>query len=156
MYRSVWYIQKWHYLTMRREETLWLLMGVNLTLNDLTSPGSRRRLYTKGLVDPSINPVLLFITDVWQTNKKPVRDKQLPHVSSAMDKRTVINGAATCQPADSLNSRIMVKSITLVVLTWFLWTWNSKVFVSMLMLDKFPNGNLENKNQREITVSFSF
>lgn len=68
-----------HYLTMRREETLWLLTGVNLTLNDLTSPGSRRRLYTKGLVDPSTNPVLLFIRDVWQTNKEPVRAKRLHH-----------------------------------------------------------------------------
>ena len=59
-----------HHLTMRREETLWLLMGVNLTLKDLTSPGSRRRLYTKGRVDPSTKPVLLFIRDVCQTNKQ--------------------------------------------------------------------------------------
>lgn len=74
---------------MRREETLWLLTGVNLTLNDLTSPGSRRRLYTKGLVDPSTNPVLLFIRDVCQTHTGPVRDKQLPRAASATDKRAV-------------------------------------------------------------------
>lgn len=52
------------YLTMRREETLRLLMGVNLTLNDLISPGWSRRLYTNGLVDPSMNPVLLLVNDV--------------------------------------------------------------------------------------------
>lgn len=72
---------------MRRVETLWLLMGVNLTLNALTSPGSRRRLYTKGLVDPSTNPVLLFIRDVCQTNRGPVTDKLLPHAASATDKK---------------------------------------------------------------------
>lgn len=53
-----------HYLTMRREETLRLLTGVNLTLNDLISPGWRRRLYTNGLVDPSMNPVLLLVRNV--------------------------------------------------------------------------------------------
>lgn len=70
---------------MRREETLWLLTGVNLTLNDLTSPGRRSRLNTKGLVDPSTNPVLLFIRDVCQTNKGSVRHKRLPHVISMME-----------------------------------------------------------------------
>lgn len=75
---------------MSREETLWLLMGVNLTLNDLTSPGCKRRLYTKGLVDPSTNPVLLFIRDVCQENREPVRDKQLPHAASATNKRTAM------------------------------------------------------------------
>lgn len=49
---------------MRREETLRLLMGLNLTLNDLISPGWRRRLYTNGLLDPSMNPVLLLVRDV--------------------------------------------------------------------------------------------
>lgn len=93
-----------HYLIIRMEETLWLLTGVNFTLNDLTSPGSRRRLYTKGLVDPSTNPVLLFIRDVCQTNRGPVRDKQLPHAASVTDKTTVICNAIICQLADSLNS----------------------------------------------------
>lgn len=81
--------RNWFYLTMRREETLWLLMGVNLTLNDLTSRGRRRRLYTKGLVDPSTNPVLLFIRGVYQTNRGLVRHKLLPHAASTFDKRTV-------------------------------------------------------------------
>lgn len=53
-----------HYLTIRREETLWLVTGVNLTLKDLTSPGCRRRLYTKGLVEPSMKPVVLLFMDV--------------------------------------------------------------------------------------------
>lgn len=53
---------------MRMEETLWLLTGVNLTLNDLTSPGCSRRLYTKGFVDPSTNPVLLLVKDVYHTH----------------------------------------------------------------------------------------
>jgi len=35
---------KMSYLTMSREETLWLLLGVNLTLKDLLSPGWRSRL----------------------------------------------------------------------------------------------------------------
>ena len=35
------------YLTMSREETLWLLLGVNLTLKDLLSPGWRSMLWTK-------------------------------------------------------------------------------------------------------------
>lgn len=35
-------------------------------------------------------------------------------------------------------------------LTWFLWTWNSKVFVSMLMLDRFPNGNLGGKTGKDL------
>lgn len=54
---------------MRTEETLWLLTGVNLMLNDFTSPGSRRRLYTKGLVDPSTKPEVLLIRDVCQQRK---------------------------------------------------------------------------------------
>ena len=54
---------------MRREETLWLLVGVNLTLKALTSPGSSRRLYTKGLVDPSTKPELLFMTDDCPTRR---------------------------------------------------------------------------------------
>lgn len=49
------------------------------------------------------------------------------------------------QPADSLNFWLALKA----ALTWFLWTWNSKVFVSMLMLDKFPNGNLENEVRQD-------
>lgn len=81
----------WHYLTMRREETLWLLTGVNLTLNDFTSPGSRRRLYTKGLVKPSTNPVLVFIRDVCQTNREPVRVKQLPHAASGPEECDYFN-----------------------------------------------------------------
>lgn len=89
---------------MRREETLWLLTGVNLTLKDLTSPGSRRRLYTKGLVDPSTNPALLFIRELYQTERGPVRNKQLPHAASVTEKRTVICNAVICEPADSLNS----------------------------------------------------
>lgn len=80
----------WCYLTMRRDETLWLPTGVNLTLNDLTSPGSRRRLYTKGLVEPSTNPVLPFIRDVCQTNRGSFRDKQLSHAASITNKRTAV------------------------------------------------------------------
>lgn len=49
---------------MSSDETLWLLTGVNLTLNDLTSPGCSSRLYTNGRVDPSTNPELLLVRDV--------------------------------------------------------------------------------------------
>ena len=132
--------EKGHYLTMRRDETLWLLMGVNLTLKDLTSPGSRRRLYTKGLVEPSTNPELVFNRDVCQTNSGSVRANHLQRAASAT------TGLWWFQPADSLNSGLTMKStINLVALTWFLCTWNSSVFVLMLMLDKLPNGNLGNK-----------
>lgn len=49
---------------MSSDETLWLLMGVNLTLNDFTSPGCSSRLYTNGRVGPSMNPELLLVRDV--------------------------------------------------------------------------------------------
>lgn len=54
------------------------------------------------------------------------------------------------QPADSLNAWLKMATM-LTALTWFRWTWNSKVLVSMLMLDKFPNGNLG--NQKKIIIS---
>lgn len=62
-------IKHWGHLTMSREETLWLLTGVNLTLSDLTSPGCRSRLYTYGLVEPSTNPELNFIGNVCETKQ---------------------------------------------------------------------------------------
>lgn len=49
---------------MSSEETLWLLTGVNLTLNDRTSPGCSSRLYTYGRVDPSTKPKLLLVKEV--------------------------------------------------------------------------------------------
>lgn len=74
---------------MRREETLWLPTGVNLTLNDLTSPGCSRRLYTKGFVDPSMNPALLLVKDVYQTHTEvTVRDKRLLH--AVTERRSVM------------------------------------------------------------------
>lgn len=76
---------------MRREETLWLLTGVNLTLNDLTSPGCSRRLYTKGFVDPSTNPALLLVKDVYQTHTEgPVRNKRLLHAASVTERRSAM------------------------------------------------------------------
>lgn len=60
-------------------------MGVNFTLNDFTSPGCRRRLYTYGLVEPSMNPVLVFIKEVCQTNGGTVTDKPNPCAASAAD-----------------------------------------------------------------------
>lgn len=134
----------WYYLTMRREETLWFPMGVNLMLKDLTSPGSRRRLYTKGLVEPSTKPVLLLISDVCHTNGETVRDKQLPHAVRSTDKRTVISSTISSRFSDFLKSHQSNNG-----LTWFLWTWNSKVFVFILMLDKFPKGNLKKKSSKE-------
>lgn len=71
-------IKRQAHLRMRSEETLWLLTGVNLTLSDLTSPGSRRRLYTYGLVEPSTNPELLFSRNDCETNQQPVRGEELP------------------------------------------------------------------------------
>ena len=41
----------------------------------------------------------------------------------------------------------LLRTIISGSLTWFLWTWNSKVRVSMLILDKFPNGNLKGKRK---------
>lgn len=79
-------IKMWYYLTMRREETLWFPMGVNLMLKDLTSPGSRRRLYTKGLVEPSTKPVLLLISDVCHTHTQRLLETNSFHMLS--DPRT--------------------------------------------------------------------
>lgn len=56
------------HLIINREETLWLLMGENLTASDLVSPGIISTLKTKFRIKPSAKPVELTTED-WHTYK---------------------------------------------------------------------------------------
>lgn len=52
------------YLIRSKEVRVWLLMGLNLTVKLLTSPGGRCRLWTNGRVGPSVKPPLVLVREL--------------------------------------------------------------------------------------------